>query len=83
MIPDWRKESRFAERVEQHSDADVFAGLTTVEQRRDRIRESIAKHDLAAQVCGQDEKHQPLTYAQVFERLYGEPLTPTTTEVHP
>jgi hypothetical protein len=51
----------------------LFDGLTTTATRRARFREVINGHKLELVVCGSIGR-KPYTYAQAFERLYGEPL---------
>ena len=51
----------------------LFAGITTAEQRRERIRNEILSRGLADEPIGRrmgvSETHQ-----ETFERLYGQPL---------
>lgn len=70
-----RHELWLGARLERHG-VSVFAGDTTVEQRRDRVRAAILEHGLETVIAGSRDR-KPETYAQVFERLYGEPLTGT------
>lgn len=60
-------------RLEEHG-MHVFAGLTTREQRKARVREAIA-HVGALVIVGADKDGKPVTYAQEFEATYSEPLT--------
>ena len=61
-----------AQRLQRHGVA-VFAGDTTPAVRRERMRAAILEHCLSAVIAGSRQR-KPETYAQVFERLYGEPL---------
>lgn len=61
-------------RLGQHGSA-ILEGVTTPEDRRARIRNSIISHGLAAVIVGRGKDRQPQTYAQAFERLYGERLS--------
>jgi len=55
--------------------ATVLEGLTTAQQRRERIRREILAHELeGAAVLGQMRGTAPETLAAAFERLYHEPL---------
>ena len=54
------------------------AGVTTFEMRRDRIRYEIIDRNLADAIAG-NAKGRPETWAQVFERIYRQPLQPKET----
>src|SRR6266852_1237192 len=54
-------------------EAEIGAGITTFEIRRDRMRELIRVHDLAHVALG---KRQGRTYQTFFEHLYGQTLFP-------
>lgn len=62
----------FASRLRRHGIA-IFDGLSTIEQRRDRARKGIIEFALAKERAGSNNG-KPVTYAQAFEALYGEPL---------
>ena len=49
------------------------AGVTTREMRRDRIRAAILERGLADATAG-NAKGRPETWAQVFQRIYRQPL---------
>lgn len=66
-------EAWLAKRLGEHG-AGVFTGLTDPTLRRERFREAITQHGLTEVIAGAREG-KPLTYAQVFERLYGESLS--------
>lgn len=52
----------------------LFDGITTPEQRRERVRKEILGRCLADAVAGR-RKGQPCeTWADVFQRVYGQPL---------
>ncbi len=61
-----------ANRLKQHG-PDVFQGLTTREDRMQRIRSAITSNQLSSVVVGKKDG-KPETYAECFQRLYGEPL---------
>jgi len=55
----------------------LFAGRTTPEIRRERIRTAIVERDLAAQVAGKRASNgQPESFGALFQRLYAQPLIP-------
>ena len=58
----------------KHQVRDVTAGITTIALRAERMRQVIVRHSLAAVVAGGSRKGKPETYADLFERIYGEPL---------
>lgn len=66
-----RREAQLVRRLGEHGMA-VFTGDTTVEVRRERVREAIARVGCSV-ICGRDAQGRPVTYAQAFERLYGQP----------
>ena len=55
--------------------AGIFAGASDHASRRERFRAAISGEGLAYVVCGRDpQSRKPLTYAEAFERIYGERL---------
>ena len=53
----------------------IFAGDTVPAVRKARMREAIARHELATVICARDPAtRKPIRYAEAFERVYGEPL---------
>lgn len=66
------QEMWLAKRAKAHG---IFVGLTSREERMQRFREALTPY--AALVCGRNAAGKPETYAQVFQRIYGEPLIPT------
>ena len=48
-------------------------GVTTREMRRDRIRAEILERGLADAIAG-NAKGRPETWAEVFQRIYRQPL---------
>lgn len=63
-----------AKRLLQHG-VDIFAGATDAQSRKELIRAAIIEHELDSTLVGRNPKTRKVeTYAQVFERLYGEPL---------
>lgn len=53
---------------------DLYGGVTTREQRRERLREEILNRGLAQVVLGRGPDGKSDTYSRVFERLYREAL---------
>jgi hypothetical protein len=53
---------------------DLYAGVTTREQRRERLREEILNRGLAQVVLGRGPDGNADTYSRVFMRLYREAL---------
>jgi hypothetical protein len=54
------------------------AGVTTRDQRRDKIRAAILDRNLADAVAG-NAKGKPETWAQLFQRVYRQPINPMET----
>lgn len=50
----------------------IHEGITTFEQRRERARQTIARHRLAERFTS--TKKNAITFAEAFRRVYGEPL---------
>jgi len=61
-----------AGKLKQHG-ASIFDGLSTIEQRRERVRQLILANQLAGEKCGTREG-KPVTFREAFEALYSEPL---------
>ena len=55
------------------------SGVTTADQRRETIRLAILKKGIAEQRAG-FRKGYPETWAQLFRRIYRQPLHPMETE---
>lgn len=71
---DLEHEMWLANRLRLHG--EIFAGVTTSEIRKQRVREAIERLGTEV-VVGRGKDRQPVTYRQAFETLYGEPLRPT------
>lgn len=70
-------ERYFAVRLKQHgSKIDIFAGSTTFEIRRERIRTAIIEGHFDVTVIGRNPSGAAETYEKLFARYYGEPLEP-------
>lgn len=67
------REIWLARRLRDHG-ARIFDGVTDRDVRRERFRAAILAHGLEHVVIGRDKDRKPVTYAQAFERLFGEPL---------
>ena len=76
MTPSIDNEVWLLERLRSHCAfaGDPFDGTTEPHERRERFRKAILAGMLQTVVCGGLRAGKPETYAQVFERLYGEPL---------
>lgn len=53
---------------------DLYGGVTTVEKRRERLREEILVRGIANDRAGRTASGESETYARAFERLYRQPL---------
>jgi hypothetical protein len=59
-------------RLTEHGVPLVTRGVTTANERRERIRQGIVDNGLSAVIVGRNPKdRKPETYAQLFERVYG------------
>lgn len=54
---------------------DLLAGVTTPEERRERIRAAILTGQHAEAIAGKREGAACLTWREVWAELYGTPLT--------
>lgn len=52
----------------------MFQGVTTAEQRRERVRAHIVEHQLELSIAGGNVQGKAETWSALFERIYGEPL---------
>lgn len=59
---------------------DITGGVTTAEERQTRARRGILERGLAEQLV---VLNKPDTWAQLFERLYGVPLSDETPQLSP
>lgn len=53
----------------------LFGGLTTPEERRERVRDLILGRGLEFAIAGRREGGKCETWSDLFARIYGEPLT--------
>lgn len=53
---------------------DLFAGLTTPEERRERLRNEIIDRCMCDAIAGRRKGQTCESWSELFERLYGEPL---------
>jgi len=67
-----RGEQWLLRRLLQHQ-VDALAGVTEAGGRKARFRAAIQLHGLDVIICGTRDG-KPVTYAQAFQRLYGERL---------
>jgi hypothetical protein len=71
---DFDAELYFARRLAEHR-CRAFEGVTTPEITRERIRAAILEAKLDQGIIGRNSlTKKPETYAQCFERHFGEPL---------
>lgn len=71
-LPGLRAELWLIKRLGEHG-VKITDGVTTPEIRKQRARRAIQVAKLDQTIVGVIEK-KPLTYAQVFQHMYGEPL---------
>lgn len=68
-------EAWLARRLGKHGVVVVFEGVMTADEHKERLREVIRERGLETVICARNPTTgKPDRYAQVFERLYGEPL---------
>lgn len=70
-------EMYFARRLGEHGKT-IFTGLSDPTITKDRIRQAIIEAGVDCTIIGRAPNGKPETYAQSFERFYGEPLYPKT-----
>ncbi|HEX5461914.1 MAG TPA: hypothetical protein VFX20_18260 [Steroidobacteraceae bacterium] len=58
----------------KHGVREVDLGVTTTAMRAERMRQLILRHGLEVVIAGGTRKGKPETYAELFERVYGEPV---------
>lgn len=54
---------------------DLFAGVTTADDRRERVRAAIVDGRMAEGIAGKRRDASCETWSDLFARVYGEPLT--------
>jgi hypothetical protein len=54
---------------------DLFGGVTDPGARRELVRQAILDGDMAEAIAGKRKDAECETWAQLFERVYGEALT--------
>ncbi len=81
-----------AKRLVQHSalpdPVGIFAGVSDPVTRKERVRQAIRRKALGSVIAARGRNGKPVTYAEAFERLYGEPIEISTSSardaaVHP
>lgn len=73
---DFDIEQWFVKRLHDHR-RKIDAGITDPDERRERIRYQIIEGKLDCTIIGRHPTTKKSeTYAQAFERFYGEPLEP-------
>lgn len=53
---------------------DLFAGVTTPDERRERVRAAILDGRMSEGIAGRRQGHECETWRQLFERIYSQPL---------
>lgn len=53
---------------------DLFAGVTTPDERRERVRSAIVNDCLSDAIVGRRPGHPCETWTDLFTRVYGQPL---------
>lgn len=53
---------------------ELFGGVTTADERRERVRAAILAGRMAEAIAGKCEGEACETWREVFARVYGEPL---------
>lgn len=71
--PTVQVESRIAYRLREPT---LFDGITTAEERRERVRQLIERRQLHMAIAGRSPSGKTETWAELFARVYGEPVTP-------
>lgn len=61
-------------RLREHGCTMLDAGVTTAEERRQRVAEAIQGCGLESIIIGRGKDGKALTYAEAFERLYKQAL---------
>jgi hypothetical protein len=68
-----KREMFIASRLKDHG-CDVFAGPSDTASRKDLFRRVITERGMDATILAKGADGKCFTYAQAFERTYGEPL---------
>jgi hypothetical protein len=74
-------ESWLGQRLLEHG-CDVYRYGPETDSYRERLRQTILDNGMGAVIVGRHDG-KPETYAQTFERLYGEPLKAKSTKAKP
>lgn len=53
---------------------DLFAGVTTADDRRERVRAAILEGRMSEGIAGRRQGHECETWRQLFQRIYSQPL---------
>lgn len=73
-----KREVFMAQRLKAHG-CDVFAGSSDTASRKACFRRVITERGLEHTILARDTSGHCVTYAQAFERTYGESLAPQAT----
>ncbi len=80
-VPTVKAELWLAKRLAQHSaltdPEGIFASVSDPATRKERIRAAIHAKGISGVISARGRSGKPVTYAEAFERLYGESLGDT------
>lgn len=74
MTPNLRLEIWLAQRSCSPNRQTIFDGVTDTAERCRRLREQIARQDIADAAAGGIKRGVPKTFRECFETIYGTPL---------
>lgn len=60
--------------IRRLGEPDLFAGVTTADERRERVRELIERRELHLAIAGRNPSGKPETWQALYERVYGRPI---------
>jgi hypothetical protein len=60
--------------VQRLREPTLFDGVTTADERKQRVRAAILGRDAAAAIAGKRPDASCETWTDLFQRVYGEPL---------
>ncbi len=60
--------------IRRLGEPDLFAGVTTADERRERVRELIERRQLRMVLAGRNPSGKPETWQALYERAYGRPI---------
>lgn len=60
--------------IRRLGEPSLFAGVTTADERRERVRELIERRQLHFAIAGGTNQGRPETWAELYLRIYKAPL---------